>query len=371
MKRFGLILITLVLFAFSIYLAFLQGSISLVEEPLRMAWPGGQEYTKSMLISVPASPLVYTGFRAEVAKIFAVGFNSILQFTGNSVLLGIIALALLVELVLLYPSVRIQIKQKKIHTFHKKLVDRFNSGELSVNETEDELHKLYAVNERIHHRGTILVVIQILIFFFTFWGLNLMIRVPGMLTGSWSILNFSLLSKATNSLLPVLAGLLYFVHAMIRIYYKEKEDYISTAQTTMAFVFAVVGSVIVYLFAGIFAVALIIYFVTLVTFSTIRYIVVEQDAKAWKILAQQELIQMLREAKPHKNRFEYFSRKWNHLPIVRHINFNLLEEALSMALGLLLALTFFGAFQEGEAYACQAKIKPPATVETLDIHKLS
>ena len=357
MKRISLILITLGLFAFSIYLAFSQGSIPLVEKT-----------TESVLIPIQASPLIYTGFKAEVAKVFAIGFNSLMQITGNSVLLGIIILALLVELVLLYPSVRIQIKQKKIHTFHKKLVDRFNSGELSVSEAEDELHKLYDVNEKIHHRGAFLVIIQIIIFFFTFWGLSLMVKVPGLLYGSWNVLNFSLLTKTSGYLLPLLAGLLYFVHAMIKVYFKEKEDYISTSQTTMAVLFAVIGSAVVYLFAGIFAVALILYFVTLVTFSTIRYIIVEQDAEEWKRLAHQELIQMLLKAKPHRNRFEYLSRKWSHLPIVRHINFNLLEEALSMALGLLVALTFFGAFQKSDAYSSQAKIQSPAVAGMVEVN---
>ena len=359
MKRIGLILITLGLFAFSIYLAFLQGSIPFTERPV-----------ESVLAPVQASPLVYTGFKAEVTKVFSVVFNSIMQFTGNSVLLGIIVLALLVELILLYPSVRIQIKQKKIHLFHKKLVDRFNRGELSVSETEDELHKLYDVNEKIHHRGAILVATQIIIFFFTFWGLNLMVRVPDLLYGSWNVLNFSLLSVTKGFWIPLFAGLIYFMHAMIKIYYKEKEDYISTAQTTIAFLFAIIGSAIVYLFASIFAVALVIYFVTLVTFATIRYIVVEQDAKEWKKIAQQELIQMLLKAKPHKTRFEYFSRKWSHLPVVRHINFNLLEEALSMTLGLILALSFFGAFQKKtDAQAYQTYIQPPAVAETIDINQ--
>lgn len=344
MKRFGLILATLGLFIFSVYLAFVQGGATI----------SGTSNVHGAFESVQASPLIYTGFKAEVAKIFVVVMNGLMALTGKSILLSIILLGLLVELVLLYPSLRIQLKQKKIHLFHKKLVDRFNKGELSVSETEDELHQLYDVNEKIHHRGAVMVAIQIAIFFFTFWGLNLMVKAPGLLTGSWNILNFSLLNRPTTYWLPFLAAILYFIHAVIKIYFKEKEDYISPAQTTVAAMFTIIGATVVYLFAGIFAVALTIYFITLITFSTIRYIVVEQHVREWGKFAQRELIHMLREAGPHHDRFEYFSRIWNHIPIVRHINFNLLEESLSMTLGLILALTFFGAFtndsQELRAY---------------------
>ena len=290
--------------------------------------------------------------------------NSLMTLTGESILLSIILLGLLVEFVLLYPSLRIQLKQKKIHLFHKKLVDRFNKGELSISETEDELHQLYDVNEKIHHRGAVMVTIQIAIFFFSFWGLSLMVKAPGLLAGSWNVLNFSLLNKPTTYWLPFFAAILYFIHAIIKIYYKEKEDYISSAQTTIAALFAVIGAIIVYVFAGVFAVALTIYFITLITFSTIRYIVAEQHAREWGKFAQRELIHMLRDATPHHDRFEYFSRKWNHIPIVRHINFNLLEEALSMTLGLILALTFFGAFTN-DSSEIQAKIQNQSTAQAV------
>lgn len=331
MKKLSLIASTLALFSLSIYLAFMQGSTSGAELH--------SSATESVLTGVQVSPLVYTGFKAEVAKIFSVVFNSLMQMTGGSVLISIVILAIAVELILLYPSVRIQLKQKKIHLFHKKLVDRFNSGELSVGKAEDELHKIYDVNEKIHHRGAILVAAQIALFFFTFWGLNLMVKVPEMLYGSWNILNFSLLSKATNIWIPITASMIYLVHSITKIHFKTKEDYINAGQIITALVFALVGSVIVYLFAGIFAVALSLYFITLITFSTIRYILVEKYTENWnRSHVQKELMQMLREAQPHKNRFQYFSRLWKHLPIVRHINFNLLEEALSMSLGILLAM---------------------------------
>jgi len=353
MKRLGLILVTLTLFAFSIYLAFVQGGIT---------GDLHSSATEGTLIN-QMSPVVYSGFKAAVAGMFSTVFNFLMHLMGKSVILSMIALALLVELVLLYPSVRIQLKQKKIHLFHKKLVDRFNRGELSVSKTEEELYKLYDVNERIHYRGAVMVVIQVAVFFFTFWGLNLMVRAPEMLYGSWNILNFSLLSRATGFFIPFVAGLVYFAHAMIKLYYKGREDYISSAQATVAFIFAVVGAGVVYLFAGVFSVALTLYFITLVTFGTVRYILVEQHSKDWGKYAQHELIEMLKSATPHKDKFEYFSRAWNHLPIVRHINFNLLEEALSMTLGLLLALSFFGAFQKTDAQTYQNQINPPAIAQ--------
>jgi len=357
MKRFGLILTTLTLFILSVYLAFTQGSASLSTPPV-----------EGTLHAVAASPLVYTGFKAVVSKWFLAVMNSLLMLTGKSILLSIILLALLVELVLLYPSFRIQLKQKKIHLFHKKLVDRFGKGELSVSETEDELHKLYDVNEKIHHRGATMVLIQVALFFFTFWGLNLMVKAPGLLAGSWSILNFSLLNAPATYALPLIASLLYFAHACVKIYFKQKEDYISSAQVSIAALFAVIGAIVVYVFAGMFAMALTVYFVTLIAFATVRYIVVEQHARKWGQFAQRELMHMLREAGPHKNRFQYFSRLWNHIPIVRHINFNLLEEGLSMTLGLLLALSFFGAFQKADnPYTAQHSHPVRAVVEVTQL----
>jgi membrane protein insertase Oxa1/YidC/SpoIIIJ len=357
MKRLGLILTTLGLFAISLYIAFKQGSVPV---DLHGSAP------ESMLETVQASPYVYSGLKGEVANIFSVIFNGLMSFLGGSVMLSIIALALIVELMLLGPSVHIQLKQKKIHLFHKKLVDRFNSGELSVSKTEEELYKLYDVNEKIHHKGALMVAGQVALFFFTFWGLNLMVRAPELLHGSWNILNFSLITKAQGYLLPLIASLIYLFHSMVKIHYKEKEDYISSAQTTFAFVFAVIGAIVVFTFSGYFATALVVYFLTLVTFSTVRYIIVEQHAKEWGSLAQRELIEMLKVAEPHKDRFEYFSRLWSHMPVVRHVNFNLLEEALSMTLGLLLALSFFGAFQKTDAQTSVNEITPPAVAQDVN-----
>ena len=340
MKKFGLILSTLVLFSFSLYLAYIQGSVT----GLHASAPDATALSQT-------SPVEYSGVKAAVANLFAGIFNFLMHLMGQSILLSMIALALLVELVLLYPSVKIQLKQKKIHIFHKKLIDRFNKGELGVSETEQELYKIYDVNEKIHFRGALMVVAQVIVFFFTFWGLSLIVRVPGMLHGSWNILNFSLLSRTSGNVIPFVAGLIYFAHGMTKMFYKAKEDYISKPQAVIAFIFSVVGSVLVYMFSELFPLALTLYFVTLVTFATVRYILIEMHSRDWGKYAQKELIEMLKKAEPHKDRFEYFSRLWNHLPIIRYINFNLLEEALSMSLGLLLALSFFGAFQKTDASA--------------------
>ncbi|MBU0578192.1 YidC/Oxa1 family membrane protein insertase [Patescibacteria group bacterium] len=331
-KKLSLIFTTLVLFALSIYIAFVQGNIG----------SDAGQAPAHLAASFNMSPVVYTGLQAHVANFFTVVINSLMSVFGDSVLLSIVVLALIVELVLLYPSVRIQLKQKKIHIFHKKLIDRFNSGELKLSETKHELNLLYAVNEKMHARGAVFVVIQLALFITVLWGLYLLVQVPYLLHGSWNVLNFSLLSQPASYFIPFLAGLIYFLHSLTKIYYKEKEDYISRTQSRVALLFAVVGSVIVYLFAGTFAVALTLYFITLITFATIRYIVVEQHARNWGKFARKELIEMLRHTDLHKNKFDYLSRKWNHLPVVRNVNFHLLEEALSMSLGILLALNVLG-----------------------------
>lgn len=356
MKKFSLVITTLALFAFSVYLAFLQGSLPMADQ---------KNYLQNVLAPASSDTVVYTGIKAGVANIFSVVMNGLMGITGGSVLWSIVLMALLVELLLLYPSVRLQLKQKKIHIFHKKVVDRFNRGELSMSETKDELYKIYDVNEQIHGRGALLVIIQIALFFFTFWGMNLMVNAPQLLWGSWNALNVSLLSKTGNFLIPLLASLLYFLHVMVKVYFKENEDYISSIQTIFAVLFGALGATAVYFFAGIFPLALVVYFVTLIAFATIRYGVVEKHVRQWGALAQKELIQMLREAKIHESRFEYFSRKWNHLPVVRYINFNLLEEALSMSLGLLLALSFFGAFQKNENITTHAQLSQVVEVMPL------
>jgi len=334
-KKFSVITITLFFFALTVYLAFVQGGISLFD---------GQVTTAHFAPPTDISPVIYTGFQARLANLFAVVLNALMSVLGNNIVFAVIIIALIVELVLLYPSVNIQLKQKKIHLFHKKLVDRFNSGELSISNTKHELDIIYAVNEKIHARGGLLVGIQLIVFLIVLWGLNLVVQVPSLLPQATSIFQFDLLAKPTNTLIPVLAGLIYFFGAMVKIYYKQREDYISPTQSSIAVAIAFVTSSLVYWFSSSFAMLLTLYFVTLITFSIMRYIVVEQHAQGWGKHAKVQLIRMLQEAEHHKSKFEYFSRKWNHLPVVRHVNFHLLEEALSMTIGLILALNFFGVF---------------------------
>lgn len=328
MKKLSLVLTTLFLFATSLYLAFMQGNVST---------DAGQG-TELHLSATDISPVVYTGFKAYVANFFADVMNGLMSIFANNILLSIVALALIIELVLLYPSVRLQLKQKKIHLFHKKLVDRFAKGELSYSKTKYELDLLYAVNEKIHSRGAVMVVIQVVLFLFAFWGLYLLAKVPTLLQGSWNVFNFSLLSNPMDYGVPVIAGLAYLFHSLVKIYYKQKEDYISKTQSRVALLLGFVGAVVVYWFAGTFPVALTIYFVTLISFATVRYLFVEQNSRKWGKYAQRELIDMLQKVETHKDKFEYISRKWNHLPVVRYVNFHLLEEALSMSLGLMIAL---------------------------------
>jgi membrane protein insertase Oxa1/YidC/SpoIIIJ len=352
-RKKWIILLTFGLFAFSVYLAATQGTTSFLKNA---------EASAGIIMPASLSSVVYTGFRAEVALFFVKIFEVLMNFTGRDLILAIVLLALLVELVLLYPSVRIQLKQKKIHLFHKKLVDKFHRGELKYSQAQEEMHKLFSVNESMHHRGAVFVLIQATLFFFMFWGLNLMVNAPNLLEGYFSILNFNALSKPESAFLPILAALIYFLHALVKIYYKEREDYISPTQTMVAIIIALIAANIIFIAAGTFALALSLYFVTLITFSTLRYIMVEQNSVAWGKLAQKELIEMLRNAEPHHDRFEYFSRKWNHLPVVRTINFHLLEEAVSMTLGLVLALNFFGVFQVDEDLTAYLKASLPSVM---------
>ena len=333
MKKIKLILAILILFAATIYFAYSQGSIALIV---------GQE-SVAHLVSLDISPVIYSGLLATIANVSAGILGYLMMLVGNNILLALIVLALIVELILLYPSVKIQLKQKKIHLFHKKLVDRFRRGELSVSKSKHELNILYAVNEKMHARGAVLVVFQMILLVSVLFGLNLLTNVPSLFAGSWSVLNISFLNKPVSFAIPLTASLLYFLHSLIKIYFKQKEDYIGQTQSNIALALAVISSSIVYYFAGIFAIALTVYFVTLITFSTIRYIIVEQHSKKWGKLAHKELIKNLQTAKIHRNKIELLSRKWNNFPIVRYINFYLLEESLSMSLGLIIALNFLDA----------------------------
>ncbi|MBU0727439.1 hypothetical protein KKA95_02020 [Patescibacteria group bacterium] len=330
MKKPSLIFTTLTLFVASLYLAFIQGSLSTATQ---------QNFLTHLVAPTEISPVIYTGLQAKVASFFATLINALMTIFSSNILISIVVLALIVELVLLYPSVNIQLKQKKIHLFHKKLVDRFNSGEIKPSKNKHELELLYAVNEKIHARGAVLVVVQLALFLMTLWGLNLLVQAPVLLRGSWNVFSFNMLSQPVNYGVPLIASLAYLFHSLVKIYYKQREDYIGRTQSRIALLLAFVGTALVYWFAGTFAVALSIYFVTLISFATIRYVVVEQNSAKWGKHARKELIEMLQKAKLlHKSKLEYWSRRWNHLPVVRHINFHLLEEALSMSLGLMLAL---------------------------------
>lgn len=329
MKRAGLVFSTLILFAISLYAAYVQGSFYATME----------EVSGTHLAPAEGAIQTLSGFGASFAGIFANIINALSSPFGGNVFVAIILLALIVELITLYPSVNIQLKQKKIHLFHKKLVDRFNSGELSYSKSQHELNVLYSVNERIHTRGAWLVVFQLVLFVLVLWGLSLAVKDPSLLTGTFSSFNFALMNKPVEIYLPLLAGLAYMLHSLIKIHLKQKEDYISPKQIAWALSFALVSSALVFYFSTVFPVLISAYFVTLITFSTMRYLIVEENQKAWGKYTQKELIKMLRTSRLHKTKFEKLSRKFNHLPIVRHINLHLLEEAASMSLALFLFMS--------------------------------
>lgn len=345
MKKLSLVLVTIGLFSLSLYAVFLSGSA-------RFA---GDASVAASLVPADLSRLAYAGLQGQIASLFSAALGALTSVFGGHILWAIVTLALLAELILLYPSVRIQLKQKKIHLFHKKLVDGYRLGAFSFHQTDGELEKLYAVNEKIHSLGAWFVAAQAALLLFVFWGLNLMVQAPALLPGSWSVLNVSLLSKPAHFLAPVLVALLYFFHALVKLHFKQKEDYISPDQIVFALLFAFAGSLVIYFFSGAFAMALSVYLATLLAFSTVRIITVEAHAKQWGALAEKQLADLMRETPAARDRFEFISHRWNHFPVVRYINFHLLEEAVSMTLGLLLALNFFGVFQTpAEAMALDA-----------------
>jgi len=326
-KRLGLLFTTIILFALSLYVAYQQG---IFYSDTTVVLSG------NLTAQVPTIALV--GFKADMLQLFSVILNSLTSAFGGSLLAALIVLAFIVELSTLYPAVNLQLKQKKIHLFHKKLVDRFHRGELTMTKTKRELDVLYSVNERIHRRGALLVGFQLLVFVFVLGGLQLTALNPMVLLGSFSSFNFALLAKPVATSLPILAGLAYMLHALIKIHIRQREDYISMTQAIVALAIAVVASVVVFYFASTFATLLSVYFLTQITFATMRYIIVEENAKVWGKQAHKDLVKMLHTSKFHKNKVEHWSRKFNHLSIVRNINFHMLEEAVSMSLALVIAL---------------------------------
>jgi hypothetical protein len=326
-KRTGLIFTTITLFAVSLYAAYMQG----------ISYAGVSGLTAAHL----AAPANYTlsPFWDAFMNLFSLVLNGLTGFFGGSLVAGIIVLALLVELVTLYSSVSLQLMQKQIHLFHKKLVDRFTRGELSVSSTKHELDVLYSVNERMHQRGALLISSQVLVFLLVFAGLYFTARVANVLPGAFSAFNFALLSRPADLSLPVLASLAYLAHSLVRIYLKQLEDYIDPKQVNTAFGFSLIFAGLVFYFASVFAVLLTVFFMTQLTFATMRYIIVEEKSAQWSKTARKELIHMLRTSSLHKNKLEHWSRKFNHLPIVRYLNFHLLEEAASMSLALVIVLS--------------------------------
>lgn len=328
MKRLGLISTTIILFAVSLYAAYVQGS----------SYAGASVFSGGHLAAPVMDPVGPTSaFAQGYLEFFSRLMGNLTSIFGGSLMAAVIALALLVELVTLYSSVSIQLKQKKIHLFHKKLVDRFHKGELAMSKTKRELDVLYSVNERIHGRGALLVAFQLVIFLFVMWGLSMTAQFQTLIEGSFSSFNFALLSRPTDVGLPIVAGLAYLLHSLVKIHLKQREDYISENQTVAAVGLGTFGAVLVFYFASIFPVLLTVYFLTLITFATMRYLIVEENSKEWGKRAQKELIHMLRTSKLHKHKVEHWSRKFNHLPVIRRINFHLLEEALSMSLALVIA----------------------------------
>lgn len=280
-----------------------------------------------------------TGFQADYLNLFTPLITQLTKLFSGSLIAAVIVLALLAELVTLYPAILLQLKQKKIHLFHKKLVDRFQSGELSMSEGKRELDILYAVNESLHKKGASMVVFQLLIFTSVLAGLYLLSFHPENLSTYFNSANYALMAKPLQAHLPLLVALAYFLYALIKISIKQKEDYISRAQVHIALGFAFLGSIVVFYFAGMFSVLLSIYLLTQITFSAMRFLIVEDHSAQWGKLAQKELLKMLRETPIKKNKLEHVSQKFNHSAPVRHINFHLLEEGISMSLALVIALT--------------------------------
>lgn len=321
MKKY--IIITLAfLFLLGVYIAFMQG------------------FSNEGLEGLSMSGIVYVGMKAKIAIIFSNIFVLFMFLTNNNPIFAIIIMAFTVELILLYPNVIIQLKQRKIHLFHKKLLDKFNSGELKASDTNKDLYKLYAVNEKIHHKGALMVLSQIIIFFFTFWGLNLITHSKVLLSQPIIYLSHS----ATVSL-ALLASFMWFFHSVLKIYYKNKEDYINPSQVIFALITTIITSMLVYVFANIFSIGILLYFMSLILFSSLKYILIFENIKSWYSYTKRDLIKDMNKINEDIDRFKFFSNLWNKIPVVRAINFNLLEEGLSMMLGLLLVLSFFGAFQ--------------------------
>ena len=327
MKRFGLILTIIFLFVVSPYVAFMQG-VSYVN----VSGPAG-----GYLAAPAADGLVSTShFWSKFVQIFSTVLTGFSGMFSGSLIAAVIALALVVEMMTLYPAVNLQLKQKKIHLFHKKLVDRFHRGELTMSAGKRELDVLYSVNERIHKRGAMLFTSQMLVFLVVFAGLTLMSQAPMFLSGTFNSFNFALVSAPVGFSLPLLASLVYLLHSFVKIHLRQREDYIDARQVYTAVAVSLLFSVMIYYFASTLAILLTVFFLAQITFATMRYLIVEENSKEWGKYVQKELIKMLRTARLHKSKMERWSRIFHHLPVVRCFNSHLLEEAMSMSLAVVL-----------------------------------
>ncbi len=327
MKRIGFLLSTISLFAISLYLAYYQAMHYL---PM--------DSNSSLLLPLSKTFSASSGFFNAFYSFFAYLLSVLSSFFAGNILFAVVALAFIVELITLYPAVNIQLKQKKIHLFHKKLVNRFLNGDLSMSENKRELDVLYSVNESIHRRGAILVLFQMIVFLSVLFSLQAILKSPHLLSSYISDFSYSLFSSHAGVFLSAFVGLSYFAHSLIKIYLKQKEDYIDANQVYMALSVALVSSAVAFYFAGVFSILLSIYFVSQITFSSIRYVIVENKSKKWGKFVQKDLIKMLKHSRLHKDKWEHLSRKFNHLALVRYLNFHLLEEAVSMSLALMLLI---------------------------------
>lgn len=278
--------------------------------------------------------MVTFGFFAEL-------FATLTGFFGQRLFWSVVALALMIELFLLYPSVAIQLKQKKIHLFHKKLVDKFNSGKLAFSKNKQELDVLYSVNETLHRRGALLFIIQLLVFGWVILGLQALTLARPENWSALSRFDLILLNEPASYLLPFSLALAYFLHSFIKIQYKQKQDYLNPWQSRLSLFIAVAFSALVFVFSSFMPVLLSVYMIHLITFSTLRYSIVEWNSKKWGKAAHRDLVKMIKHAKPQTTAFQKWRTKLNHSSFFRHFNLHLLEEAASMSLVVGLVVKLF------------------------------
>ncbi len=279
------------------------------------------------------APVAEAAAYSPAIEFFASLFGTLTGLLGG-LFWAVIVLALLVELILLYPSVSLQIKQKKIHLFHKKIVDRFGSGELSLSQAKSELPILYAANRVLHRRAALLFAVQLAVFLWVLLGL----RHLSMNSAAGSLFESALLSAPSDPLLPLSLALAYFFHSLIKIRFRQQQDYLSPWQSRLALFIAFAVAMVAYSFSSAMPVLLSVYAIHLVSFATFRYLWVERHAEAWGKTAQKQLIHLLKTVDLRSGRRQAFADRLRHSPFVRHFNLHLLEEAASMSLAIALML---------------------------------